>query len=149
MHQKSVSIVSIAADGTVTIEEVTLPQKYGMRTMRGSLEQIEKDATRDDRRDLDLIRVVVTDHPMVPSAHGRLKAIYPHLLEFSPELPETVSSRADGLGGTQSVDSLKAISPQQQLELFFQDRFHDQVNSAHQLLANACMEQAIMEREPA
>ncbi len=149
MHQKSVSIVSIAADGTVTIEEVTLPQKYGMRTLRGSLEQIEKDATRDDRRDLDLIRVVVTDHPMVPSAHGRLKAIYPHLLEFSPELPETVSSRADGPGGTPSVDSLKAISPQQQLELFFQDRFREQVNSAHQLLANACMEQAIMEREPA
>jgi len=146
-HDKSVSIVSIGADGVVSIEEVTLPQKYGMRTLRGTLEQLEQDAARDDRRNLDLIRAVVLDHPMVPSAHGRLKSIYPNLLEFSPELPEPGISKDDGTVGTQSVDSLKAISPQQQLELFFQDRFRDQVNDAHRVLADSCMEQAIMERE--
>ncbi|MFN7736019.1 MAG: exonuclease SbcCD subunit D [Pirellula sp.] len=148
-HTKSVSIVSIAADGLVNIEEVSLPQKYGMRTLQGTLEQIEQEATRDERRSSDLIRAVVTDHPIVPSAHGRLKAIYPHLLEFSPEIPEANVSGSGGTSSSKSVDTFKAISPQQQLELFFQDRFREQVNEAHRLLANTCMEQAIMERDPA
>ena len=71
--------------GGVAVQEIPLPQKYGMRTLRGSFAAICGGVAADDRRDLDLVRILITDPIMVPAAHDQLRKAYPQLLAFSVE----------------------------------------------------------------
>jgi exonuclease SbcD len=146
-HEKSVSLIEIDAVGGVKVEAIPLPQKYGMRTLRGELAQLERESSADNHHKLDLIRAVLTDRPAIPDAHSRLKRIYPNLLESSQECSVNRPPSEGESPTPPTLSDLRAISPQQQLEQFFRDRFNDQVSDDEMKLARECMSEAILERE--
>ena len=138
-HQKSVSLVTIDAAGELLLQEIPLPQKYGMRTLRGTFNQLQAQAAQDDRRSLDLVRIVLTEEIVLPAAHARLRELYPHLLEFSVERPR----RAEDAGRPAVAPALASQSEHEFLAGFLAARYPDQACDGVRALARECMEQAI------
>lgn len=140
-HDKTVSVVEIDAAGGVAVREIPLPQKYGMRTLRGSFAAICGGVAADDRRDLDLVRILITDPIMVPSAHDQLRRAYPHLLAFSME-PSTAPASA-----TPAAPQFRQQREHEFVTKFLADRYPEAVGDDIGRLARECMEQAINSQE--
>lgn len=140
-HDKTVSLVEIDAAGGVAVREIPLPQKYGMRTLRGSFAAICGGVAADDRRDLDLVRILITDPIMVPAAHDQLRKAYPHLLAFSVE-PSAAPASA-----TPAAPQFKHQGEHEFVTRFLADRYAEAVSDEIGRLARECMEQAINSQE--
>jgi exonuclease SbcD len=87
-HVKSVSLVEIAADGTVDVELVPTPVARPLREVRGRLDELLA------RADADLaelagswVKVVLTDPSRPPAPMERLREKWPYtlVLDFQPE----------------------------------------------------------------
>ncbi|MFM1996458.1 MAG: hypothetical protein RLZZ111_845 [Planctomycetota bacterium] len=140
-HDKTVSLVEIDAAGGVTMREIPLPQKYGMRTLRGSFEAICGGVAADARRDLDLVRILITDPIMVPAAHDQLRKAYPHLLAFAVEPPTTPAAART------AAPEFKQQGEHEFVAKFLADRYPDALSDDIGRLARECMERAIHPQE--
>ena len=140
-HDKTVSLVEIDAAGGVALREIPLPQKYGMRTLRGSFEAIAAGVAADARRDLDLVRILLTDPIMVPAAHDRLRKAYPHLLAFAMESPATPAT------DIATAPQFRQQGEHEFVATFLADRYPDAVGDDIGRLARECMERAIHPQE--
>lgn len=138
-HVKGVSIVEIDAAGGVSLEEVVLPQKHGMRTLRGTIEDLCARAREDDRRDHDLVRVLATDPVLPPGSSELLRKFYPHLLEFRRDRP----SERIPEGDADDTDRPMPRSEREFLESFFTSRYPGEVETAVLDFARECLEQAV------
>ena len=143
-HEKAVSLVEIDAAGGVAVRDIPLPQRHGMRTLRGAFEELRQQAAADDRRTLDLVRVVVTDRIVVPGSHDSLRQCYPHLLEFHHERPPAEVGKND-----QPVPAAGQRSEGEFLEAFFAARYPGELGDDVRGLARECMEQAIRREDGA
>jgi DNA repair protein SbcD/Mre11 len=141
-HDKGVNLVEIDAQGNVVVEQIPLDQKYSMRTLRGDFLEIQQNAAKDPHRDSTLIKIVLTDRTIVPNAVHRLRQLYPLLLEFSVERTVEAPTSCNSLQAT-----TPAVTPMEQLERFFLDRFADRLGDEHRELAMQCMEAAMDERQ--
>ena len=143
-HEKVVSLVEVDAGGGVAVRDIPLPQKYGMRTLRGPFEELRQRAATDDRRTLDLVRIVVTDRIMVPGSHDSLRQCYPQLLEFHHERPPAEEGGAD-----QPAPAAVRRSEGEFLDAFFAARYPGELGDDVRVLASECMEQAIRQEDTA
>lgn len=136
-HDKTVSLVELDAAGGVLVEEIPLPPKHGMRTLRGTFADLRRQAATDDRRTLDLVRVVVTDAILVPGSHDALRQLYPQLLEFHHERPqvEAAPRRTDVGAGRRSEGEF--------LDAFFAARYPGPLGDDVRGLARDCLERAL------
>jgi exonuclease SbcD len=96
-HIKSVTLVEMAADGSVEIEPVPTPVPRPLREVRGRLDDLLARAGTDLADCADAwVKVVLTDpaRPMAPME--RLRERWPHtlVLDFDPDCAQ-VDSRAD------------------------------------------------------
>lgn len=143
-HAKSVSIVEIDSDGAVSIDEVEIPQRLGMRTIEGLFDEVMEAGRQDPRRELDWIRVVLTDPTPIYDAMRRLTAVYPHVAEqqFKP------SSAPIGEIGHGALN-LDGDTPQAFLDRFLRERRSesddDALHEAVATLAAECLEEAMRE----
>lgn len=80
-HQKSLNLVEIGADGSCTVEPIELTPRREVRCVRGSMEELlagpEAGASADD-----YLHVTVLDRQPVHDPLGRLRAVYPNLLQL-------------------------------------------------------------------
>ena len=139
-HAKGVSVVEIDAAGGVLVEEIRLPQKHGMRTLRGTIEELCAAALQDDRRDHDLVRVLATDLVLPPGSSETLRKLYPHLLEFGRDRPS--EQPAKGAAGDPEPQP-PPRSEREFLESFLSSRYPNAVDAAVLDFARECLEQAI------
>ena len=137
-HEKSASLVEIDRDGGVRVETIPLPALHGMRTLRGTFADILAAAATDDRRELDLVKVILTDEVLVPGSRDRLRQLYPLLLEHASERPA-----ADPRPLAPAADQPPTTSPHAYVDGFFDDRYPTAADAALRGLARGCMEQAI------
>jgi exonuclease SbcD len=144
-HRKTVSLVEIDAAGQVTVEEVEIPQRFGMRTLRGGFDALLEAAAADPDRDRDLVRIALTDAIVVPGARERLRDLYPNLLEF------TVERAGDPLAptGPDTAAAVRTRSPHEFVARFLDDRYPGVADDAIRSLARGCMERAVAGEEPA
>jgi exonuclease SbcD len=140
-HDKSVSLVEIDAAGGVAVREIPLPQKYGMRTLRGTFDDLRIRAVADDRRDLDLVRIVVTDPLLPPGTYDHFRKLYPRLLEFTHERPRA----ATPAGGP--ADTAPRRSEREFLDAFFANRYSGDVGDDIRDLAHECLDKAVRNDE--
>jgi len=136
-HDKTVSLVELDAAAGVVVEEIPLPQKHGMRTLRGAFADLRRKAAEDDRRTLDLVRAVVTDAILIPGSHDTLRQLYPQLLEFHHERPEVEAPAR----GTES--GARRRSEGEFLEAFFTARYPGALGDDVRDLARDCLERAL------
>jgi exonuclease SbcD len=141
-HEKGVSLVELDTAGDVAVRQIPLPQKHGMRTLRGTLEELRSRAAADDRRTLDLVRVVVTDRILVPGSHDALRQLYPQLLEFHHERPPTAAADCVPPVATRRSEG-------EFLDAFFAVRYPGELDDDVRDLARECLEQAVRHEDSA
>lgn len=86
-HAKSVTIVDIAADGTVAVEQVLTPVPRRLKTIRGDIDALLADTGLAPFEDC-WVRAIVTDPRRPENAIDRVRVRFPHTiaLEWSPHL---------------------------------------------------------------
>jgi exonuclease SbcD len=78
-HRKSFSLVELAADGSVKIEEIPISYKRDARIVRGSFAEILKgDALSRE----DYILAEILDTGAIIDAMGQLRVVYPNILQM-------------------------------------------------------------------
>ncbi len=83
-QQKSVSLIDLAADGTVTVTEVPLRPLRQVRTIRGKLLELLAAAEVSN----DIVRVVLTDDTPQIDPMKRIRAVYPNAVQLAYERNE-------------------------------------------------------------
>ena len=140
---KAVRIGTLDADGRVHVEEIDLPEPYGMRTLRGRFLDLLSSAANDQRRTLDLVRVVLTDPLPLPGAHEQLRQLYPLLRGFAYEPPPSVA-----VGGPASVlPEFKQHNEHSYIRHFLAERYPDSGTASISDLAHIRMEKALQQQD--
>ena len=91
-HAKSVSIIDLAADGSVAVEAVPLTPPRQVRTVTGTLAELLE--RRDEASD-DYVEIVLTDEDAVHNPMERVRRAFPNALSV-----ERDRDRRDRLGDT-------------------------------------------------
>ena len=81
-QRKGASIVDLAADGSVMIEEAALAAPHDLQVVRGTLQKILEDRECFPKSE-DYIAVELMDKGPVLDAHGKLSRIYPNVLQVT------------------------------------------------------------------
>lgn len=134
-HRKKVLVVELGEDASVElrVREIGIPQTHGMRTLKGSFEELVAAAPHDPDRD-DWIAFTLTNDSLIPNGMATLKRYYPNALKLE-YLSETSKSaeliRAD-IEQSNPVDVLTR----------FVTRISSPENSAHlrEAIADCCNE---------
>lgn len=79
---KVVTLVDLAPDGAVTVDELTVPVGRPVATLRGTFAELSA-APHLDRHASSWVRVELTDAAPVVDAHRRLRQRFPHLVEVA------------------------------------------------------------------
>lgn len=77
-HTKSVTVAEIAEKGSLSIREIPLVPKRDMRDVCGSFDEILEHSEKSD----DYVRIILTDENEIMNAAGRLRHIFPNILEI-------------------------------------------------------------------
>mgnify|MGYP000855587470 FL=1 len=81
-QRKGATVVDLAADGTVSVEEVPLAAPHDLAVVRGTLQEILEDRERFPKSE-DYTAVELMDKGPVLDAHGKLSRIYPNVLQVT------------------------------------------------------------------
>lgn len=81
-QRKGATIVDLAADGSVMIEEAALAAPHDLQVVRGTLQKILEDRECFPKSE-DYIAVELMDKGPVLDAHGKLSRIYPNVLQVT------------------------------------------------------------------
>lgn len=137
-QQKSVSLIDLAADGTVTVTEVPLRPLRQVRTIRGKLLELLAAAEVSN----DIVRVVLTDDTPQIDPMKRIRAVYPNAVQLAYERNErTVELRLE--------EQRAAIDDPQTLSSAFLEfiRGEPLSDAEGQIVASALQSFATMEEE--
>lgn len=88
-HDKSVHVVDVDADGSCTVDTVSLTLRRDLRRIEGTLQQI-LDGPVDEDAAQDYIWVTLTDDGPVHDAMSRIREVYPNALHV--ERPRRVET---------------------------------------------------------
>lgn len=80
-HDKSMTLVDLAADGTVTTTPIVFVPRRGIRTLRGKLAELLAAPASSD----DLIRIVLTDEAPQIDPMKRIRKLYPNAVQLAYE----------------------------------------------------------------
>ena len=98
-QQKSVTLVDLAGDGTLSLEQVRLPVRRDVRSLRGTFAELLASPVDDDLAGAYL-EVVLTDQESIINPVDRLRQKFPHLLSLRREETErTILGPAQGSTG--------------------------------------------------
>ena len=81
---KSITVVELFEKGRIDVREIPLHPLRDMRTIKGLFDDIVTMGLTDPNKD-DYIRAILTDTYEVDQAIGKLKRIYPNIMELSYE----------------------------------------------------------------
>ena len=81
-QRKGATVVDLAADGSVMIEEAALAAPHDLQVVRGTLQKILEDRECFPKSE-DYIAVELMDKGPVLDAHGKLSRIYPNVLQVT------------------------------------------------------------------
>lgn len=80
-HEKSVSLVEVGRGGAASVQRVPLAPRHDLRIIQGTLAQL-LDVPRGLKAHQDYLGVVLTDPDPVLDPIGRLREVYPHVLDL-------------------------------------------------------------------
>ena len=106
-HVESVTVVTLNEKGNVTIETEPLVPMRDMRIIRGTYNEITHRANYENTNTEDYIQIVLTDEEDVPDAIGRLRVIYPNIMQLKYDNKRTKTNQH--LGPVENIEERKPI----------------------------------------
>ena len=118
-HHKSVTVVELGAKGELQLQLHPLTPRHDMRTIRGTFEEITTKAFYEGTATDDYLRIFLTDEDDVHEAMGKLRTIYPNLMELRYDNTRTIANEI--------IDGAQNVEKKEPLQLF-EELFEKQNN---------------------
>ena len=134
-QHKSVTLVELGGKGHLHVELIPLTPRHDLRELRGSFAALTDRANYENTPTDDYLHILLTDEEDVPEAAGRLRAIYPNLLQLSYDNTRTRTS--------QLVDGPGEVPNRLPLELF--DELYQKQNNQPMSPVQRAFMQTLME----
>lgn len=109
-HQKSVSLVDLHKKGELKMERYSLEPLRDLRVIKGSYDEIVYKPNYENTNREDFVKITLTDEEEVPEALGKLRVIYPNILQLTYD---NLRSRIN-----QSLPLLSEMDQESPAELF-------------------------------
>ena len=109
-HRKSVTVVELGAKGQLKITLLPLIPKHDMRTLRGSFQEITDKSFYTGTATEDYLRIILTDEADIHEAMGKLRVIYPNIMELKYDNTRTRANRI--------IDGAENVEKKSPLQLF-------------------------------
>jgi len=109
-HHKSVTVVELKEKGSVTLSLCPLLPRREVRTIQGTFARLTDKAFYESTERDDYLRVILTDEEDIPEAMGKLRVIYPNIMELRYDNTRTRTS--------QSVSGAENVQQKTPLQLF-------------------------------
>ena len=109
-HHKSVTVVKLGAKGELALELRPLNPRHDLRQIRGTFAELTAESFYKGTAVEDYIHVALTDEEDVPEAMGKLRLIYPNLMQLKYDNTRTRSN--------QLIDRAEDVQRKSPLELF-------------------------------
>ena len=107
-HQKSVRIVDLAVDGSVTARTVPLAVGRPVRTLTGELDALLADPELTSAVEARL-RVLLTDAHLPNEAMARLRTRFPHVMELRHQPAGVQPDHTQAIVGARDLQSMEPI----------------------------------------
>lgn len=91
-HTKSITLVTLAEKGALSIDTLPLTPLREVRTLQGSFHTLMDPAFYRLQNTDDYLSVVLTDEDEIPEALGRIQAVYPHAMAIRYDNTRTRAS---------------------------------------------------------
>lgn len=114
-HIKSVSLVELREKGRIQIRERELLPLHDMRELKGSYMELTARGFYKDFNTEDYFRIILTDEEDIPDAVGRLRTVYPNLMQIDYD-----NSRTRQEQSIEDIDRAENLSPMELFEQFFE-----------------------------
>jgi len=114
-HQKSVSVVDLGRDGTLSVREHCLAPRRNLRRVQGSLAELLASPLTLEDGDA-YVEVILTDEDPVLDPMEKLRKVFPHLLSLRRLQTERLV-----LEGQVGVGGLEAQSTEELFRAFFEE----------------------------
>lgn len=134
-HQKSVTIVELGEKGSVTVGTVPLVPKRDLKKIRGTYMEMTAKSFYQGLDQEDYFHVTLTDEEDVPEAIGRLRAVYPNLMQLEYDNKRTRSS-----GALPVERPLQSQSPMELFADFYEAQNNQALNQEQRRYLSELME---------
>lgn len=114
-HKKSLTVVELGAKGKCTIRTVPLVPQRDLLEVRGTYLEITNRGFYQNLDQEAYIRVILTDEEDIPDAVGKLRVIYPNLMQLDYD-----NRRTRGGAATWQVVDVERQTPLQLFDTFYQ-----------------------------
>ena len=108
--KKSVTVIELREKGSVSVSTVTLEPLRELREIRGSYDELTRLESYTGSNTADYIRATLLDEEEIPDAIGRLRAIYPNIMQLVYDNRRTRT--------TQEISAAEDTGRKTPLELF-------------------------------
>lgn len=136
-QQKSVAMVELNAEGGVQTTLLPLSPRHDMRKIRGPIDALLRADVVNEVDPLDYLHITLTDEQHPPDAHGRLRAVYPNMMDI--EFDNSRTRAASAFTGDAAVEQKTAA---ELLADFFAEQNGRPMNPAQQALAETLLRKA-------
>lgn len=100
-HHKSVTVVNLGPKGELELQLRPLTPKHDLRQIRGTFSELTDKAFYEGTATEDYIHVALTDEEDVPEAIGKLRLVYPNLMNLKYDNTRTRTNQV--IGGAEDV----------------------------------------------
>lgn len=109
-HHKSVTVVELRSKGELTLRLAPLTARHNLRSIRGTFAELTDKACYENTATDDYLHIILTDEEDVPEAIGKLRVIYPNIMQLSYDNTRTRTN--------QIIDGAKDVQRKSPLQLF-------------------------------
>lgn len=88
LQKKSLTLVELAADGGVQVDQAPVQTLRDLRVIRGSLAELTSAEAYEDAGREDYLKVILTDETRLVNPMEKLRRVYPNVLEMAYEKRE-------------------------------------------------------------
>ena len=115
-HDKSINLVELCEKGNLSIKPLPLAPIHDMREIRGELADLISNETLSLADRNDYLRVVLTDEVEIIDPMGKLRGVYPNIMELGFDNSRTRIENADIAA---DISSARNLSPYDLFAQFF------------------------------
>ena len=133
-HHKSITVVNINGK-KVTLDEIPLTPLHDMREIKGTYEELTAKKNYENTNTEDYIHAILTDENDVLDAMGKLRVIYPNIMQITYDNTRT-KERKEICG----IENIETKSPLELFEELFEKQNNTPMSEEQMKFITECIE---------